>query len=210
MAWDQAQVQQAQNALPTDFAALDSQLAQRNDFNSGRFANDDKLHVVFYMRPWLNEEKSVVANRPIYEDKEYIRILIPGDKQNIVDRVAEDFDRQRFPTHYAKFKAGVEQITGTPLLNTGIFSPAKCEEYVAIGIRTAEQMAGAADNLAPRIMGFHGDKQAAQRWLDKQQGTEVLASQIDALKAELAQLRELSVEHEQKRGPGRPKRAVAE
>jgi hypothetical protein len=188
MAWNEQEVQAAQNAVPTDFSAFDRQLQFISDGNAQRFAGDSRLYVTFYMRPLVNDEKSQQAGRPIFEDREFIRIMIPGDKQNIIDRVAEDFDRQRFPQHYERFRAGVEQVIGTPLEHTGIFPPSKCEEYKAVGIRTVENMAAAADNLAPRFMSFHQDKQAAQAWLAKRSSSEVLLAQIEELKRQVAAL----------------------
>jgi hypothetical protein len=188
MAWNEQEVQAAQNAVPTDFALLDSQLQAMSSGNVQRFAGDSRLHVTFYMRPLVNDEKSQQAGRPIFEDREFIRIMIPGDKQNIIDRVAEDFDRQRFPQHYEKFRAGAEQIIGTLLEHSGLFPPSKREEYKAVGIRTVEHMADAPDNLAPRFMSFHQDKQAARAWLDKRSSNEALLAQIEDLKRQVAAL----------------------
>lgn len=190
MAWDQTELAAAQNAEQTNFAILDAQLAGRSDYNVNRFAGDSRLHVSFSMRPLFNEEESGKAQRPIYEDREFIQIMIPGDKQNIILRVAEDFDRQRFPEHYAKFKAGASQVIGTPLANAGIFPASRCEEFAHFGIRTVEQLANANDNLAPRFMGFHGDKAAAQKWLDKLTGGEALLKKIEVLEAQLSALKE--------------------
>jgi len=196
MAWDQTEVAAAQNAEQTNFSMLDAQLAGRSDYNVNRFAGDSRLHVAFSMRPLVNEEESAKAQRPIYEDREFIQIMIPGDKQNIILRVAEDFDRQRFAEHYAKFKAGASQVIGTPLANAGIFPASRCEEFAHFGIRTVEQLANANDNLAPRFMGFHGDKAAAGKWLARLSSGDVLLKKIEELESQVRELKSAPSEPE--------------
>ena len=50
-----------------------------------RYAMDSKLYVKFYTRPVMHGFKSNEAGRPIYEDKEYIQIIVPGDSKTTVD-----------------------------------------------------------------------------------------------------------------------------
>lgn len=170
-------IEALQNATPTDWASHDQQLARDSDWNANRYAMDSKLHVQFYMKPFLDQKASAEAGRPIYKDTEFIRIMLPGDKQNIIDRqvgVVED-ERRRFAQHYAKFKAGqAEQIVGTPLTLAPFLSPAQAEEYKFFNIRTVEQLASAPDSIGTKFMGFNQHKQKAQAFLDASTGAEAV------------------------------------
>jgi hypothetical protein len=90
--------------------------------------------------------KSHEAGRPIYEDREYVSIMVKGqDKQVFVREVAEE-DRRRFPNAYAAFKKGVEAPTiGTPVEMLGV-GPSSVEMMRMKGIRTVEDLAGLSDD----------------------------------------------------------------
>lgn len=198
-----------QNATPTDWSNYDKELAARSDYDQNRFAMDKKLHVQFYMKPMLNQEKSAAAGRAIYEDTEFIRIMLPGDKQNIIDRKVGlvENERERFPEHYAKFKAGqAEQVVGTPLQLLPFLSPAQVEEYKFFNIRTVEQLAAASDSIGTKFMGFNQHKQKAQAFLDATTGAEAVGAMREELEeskkvmaAMQEQLKELTAAAAQKK-----------
>ena len=188
MALDAQQVEVLQNSTPTNWAALDAQLAARSNWDTNRFADDGKLHVKFFMKAQIDQEASVEANRPIYRDVEFIEIMVPGDKHNIICRPVWDQDIMRFPKQYDLFKAGnAEQLTGTPLRVMPGLTDALIEELAYLKIRTVEQLAGMADSNL-RFMGARDLKTAAQKFLDKSQSSEVLIDQIEQLKAQVAEL----------------------
>src|SRR6478752_3026619 len=94
-------------------------------------AGDERLFVIFYMGILKNETRSIDEARPIFDDVEHVRIIIPGDKQNIVDRPARDTDRQRFAKQYAAFKQGKseeDQVSGTRLTEWPFLTRGQCEE----------------------------------------------------------------------------------
>jgi hypothetical protein len=141
--------------------------------DDGRFQNDKKLHVRFFVKPMMNRSKSRHAGRPIYEEIEMIEIMVPGDKHSIPVRRARQLDKARFSRQYQAFKAGKEdQQSGTPLSVVPFMTPAKAEEYKFFHIATVEQLAGAADSSAAAgaVMGFQGDKQKAQAYLQMSEG----------------------------------------
>lgn len=174
------QVDVMQNAEATNWDKFNQELVRVSDENANRFAMDNRLHVRFFMKPMINLEKSQEANRAIYEDREMIEIMIPGDKQNIVCHVVEDFDRNRFPGLYERFKAGREQVIGTPLIAAGFLSPAQCEEYRFFNVITVEQLANAADSVGNKFMGFHDHKRKAKEWLERATGVEALRDTYNA------------------------------
>jgi hypothetical protein len=70
----------------------------------------------FFWKDKKNNFKSEKENRPIYDRKEYVRVLVPGDRHSIPEREITDKDRQRWPRQYAMWKQGQEVgHEGTPL-----------------------------------------------------------------------------------------------
>jgi len=185
-ALDAAQVEALQNSTPTDWNALDAQLRERSNWDTNRFAGDDKLHVKFFTKAYRNDEKSMEANRPIYEDKDCIQIMVPGDKHNIIIRPVWDQDLQRWPQKWAQYKSGKEQIqTGTPLSRAPFMTEGAVEELAYLNIRTVEQLANLSDGNMP-FMGAADYKRMAQDFLKKATSTDVLLERLAELEAKLA------------------------
>lgn len=133
-------------------------------------AGDDSLFVVFYMGVLKNEPKSIEAGRPIFDDVECIRIIVPGDKNNIIDRPARADDKRRFGKQYQLFKDGRkedEQISGTRLTEWPFLTRAQCEEFRYLGIHTVEQLAEVRDDITSRVPGMVQLKEHAKVWLGK-------------------------------------------
>lgn len=188
-AMDAAQVEALQNSTPTDFAALDAQLRERSNWDTNRFAGDDKLHVKFFTKAYRNDEKSLEANRPIYEDKDCIQIMVPGDKHNIIIRPVWDQDIQRWPQKWAQYKAGREQIqSGTPLNRAPFMTEGAVEELAYLNIRTVEQLANLSDGNMP-FMGAAEYKRMAQDFLKRSTSTDALLERLAAMEAELTKLK---------------------
>lgn len=176
------QVEAMQNSSPTDWSALDAQMGQRSSGDANRFSQDGKLHVRFFMKPRLNPDKSNEANRPIYEDTEYLEVMMPGEKNNIVIRPTRVGDSQRFHQQYQLFKQGQsEQLVGTPLKVLPFLSEAQIEELAWFKIRTVEQLAELSDNA--QFMGAVELKNKARRWLDLSRSNESLHTELVAQKA---------------------------
>jgi hypothetical protein len=178
-----------ESLAPTDWSTVKEPMTEQD----ARYAMDSKLYVNFYLRPVLQQTESDQANRPIFKDVEHIRIMVPGDKLSIVDRIASNDDKSRFADHYAKFTAGqAEQVVGTRLEMVPWMSRSKVEEYKYFGIITVEQLASAGDNVGQKFMGFQQDKQRAQAFLDAASGTNARVTELEEqvrqlLAAQLAQ-----------------------
>lgn len=158
---------------PSDFAKPDET----------RFAADNKLYVEFYRKPILQPGKSREAGRAVYEEVDYVRIHVPGDKSSVIERPLSEQDVFRFQDRYNKWKAGqAEAVVGTPLSALPGMSPSKVEEYKFFKIITVEQLAEANDNLGGKFMSFQTDKQRAKAFM------EVAANNapIEKMNAELA------------------------
>lgn len=135
-----------------------------------REAGDDKLLVKFYMGVVQDEAATVEQGRPIFRDVEFVKIITPGDKTNIIDQPARDIHRQRFPRHYAKFKQGIEgdeQTEGTRLSEWPLLTRAQAEELRHMQILTVEQLANVRDDIMLKTPGMAKLKREAGIWLGK-------------------------------------------
>mgnify|MGYP000358408701 CR=1 FL=1 len=158
---------------PSDFAKPDET----------RFAADNKLYVEFFRKPVMQPGKSREAGRAVYEEIDYVRIHVPGDKSSVIERPMSEQDVFRFQDRYNKWKSGQsEAVTGTPLSALPGMNAAKVEEYKFFKIITVEQLAEANDNLGGKFMSFQQDKQRAKAFM------EVAANNapIEKMNAELA------------------------
>jgi hypothetical protein len=167
--------------------------------DQARFAMDNKLLVQFYVRPIHNAFKSAEQGRPIYEEEEYIKVIIPGDSKTTVDCPVDDTFRTRFAKQYERFKKGIaEAVTGTPLEMWPQMSVGMVAEMKAINVSTVEQLAGLSDAVSQKIMGFHDLRRKAQAFLDAAAGEAVnnklqselekRDNEIELLKAQMQQL----------------------
>lgn len=131
--------------------------------NRNGFDQDSKLFVSFSMRPHPNKAKSEKEGRPIYEQREYITIMVPGDKTNVVCRPVQELDRRRFHAKYAAFKAGNQDVvTGTPLDTVPWITREQVEELKYFNVRTLENLADLADVHAQKFMGINSLRQRAR------------------------------------------------
>lgn len=112
------------------------------------------LHIEFFIEPRENPAKSRKEGRPIYEDKEFVRIKFVGDpKKELVEFAHVKFDRDRatgewvtyaqaFHKHYEAFKTGeAVKGEGTPLEELPFINASKRAELKALHIHNAEALA---------------------------------------------------------------------
>lgn len=151
--------------------------------NESRFAGDERLYIEFFREPMMNPGKSRESGRAVYEERDFVRIHVPGDKTSVVVKPMNEFYAQRFRTRYEKWKAGKDEaIVGTPLTALPGMTPAKVEEYKYFKVVTIEQLAEAPDGLGQKFMSFHADKQRAKSFLEVAKGN----APIEKMNAELA------------------------
>jgi hypothetical protein len=136
--------------------------------NKNAGAGDETLAVKFYISPLQNEQKSKLEGRPIFEDREFIKIMIPGSKSNVIDRLARPTDIARFPEHHRRFKARMDQdlVEGTRLEEWPGITRGQCEEMKFFNVFTVEQLANLAASSAGNIMGIEALKTKANAYLD--------------------------------------------
>lgn len=163
---------------------------------------DLTLGVEFFMKPVELPAKSKEAGRPIFEDREMVRIVFPGDskREHVAPANEMHFVSQhrrqmtyaeRFADTYRRFKdANSDQIVGTPITHLPFLTEARRAEFRAAGIKTAEQLAGLPDVTIKKMgPGFREFVTQAKAYLKAAEGTAqftAMQEQIDALKAQIA------------------------
>lgn len=159
------------------------------------FQQDRRLHVTFYRKAVKNNFKSEQAGRPIYEERDYIRIFIPGDRNSNLDVPATEHYQQRFAQQWDRYQKGQNQLgMGTPLETWGSLTVSQVAELKAMHVHTVEQLAEMSDAMAQKVMGNFAIREKARAFLDK----EAELQRASSLKNELA-LRDASIEEQKGR-----------
>ena len=167
---------------------------------------DSQLHVEFY------EHK----DEP-YKGKPFVRIVVPGDKTNVIDQPVKEYHKSRFPRQwlYFQMKNSGDQVVGTMLeawnqaqpleLTTG-----QMEELQILKFRTVEQVATASDAQLQRVgMGAVGIRERARTYLASKNQTQTnhelvkTQNELAELKAQMAQFMagQTATSIPKKRGP---------
>jgi hypothetical protein len=132
-----------------------------------RFAEDNKLYVTLYRKAVKNEFKSLQENRPVFEEKDYIRIIVPGDKNSEVDTPVDEFYINRFKDKYNAYKKGQgNKRVGTPLEAWPTIGLAQVAELNALKLTMVEDIANCSGALGQKIMGFHDLQRRAIAFLE--------------------------------------------
>lgn len=155
-------------------------------------AKNTELAVSFELYPVKNEQKSLLEGRPIVEDVEYIRIRIPGQRDEI-HRALRESDKKRFPLQYAAWKANAQTggQVGTLLSDAPFVSKAQVIELEFFGCKTVEQLAGMSDAAAQNVGPIRELRAKAQAWLKAAQGNAPLEQMHAALKQKDEELQAL-------------------
>ena len=143
-------------------------------FNASNLTfGDERLGVQFYNRVVEDVEATLREGRKCFKSREYVRIMVPGDRSNIVDRpvqktgILPSDDTLRFQQQYARFKARQEQpmAEGTPLGLWPLISETLVEEMKYVNIFTVEQLAEINDSFVGKIPRGSELKRRAQEFV---------------------------------------------
>ena len=179
--------------------------------------NRGKMAVFFHAVQVKNNFKSDVEKRPIFEEKIFIKKLVPGDSTLVIDRPVRETDIEEFPVEWARFEQKKEQkVAGTPIEAWAIISDTQKAEFKAMHIYTIDQLANLPDNAGDKIMGFNDLRTKARAFIAAAQDAAMfdkIRAETDAKLAqqeeEMAQLRALVTELSAKKA-GRPKKELVE
>jgi hypothetical protein len=179
--------------------------------------NRGKMAVFFHTVQVQNNFKTMTEKRPIFEEKIFLKKLVPGDSTLVVDRPMREQDIDEFPIEWARFEQKKEQkISGTPIDVWSVISETQKAEFKALHIFTIDQFAQLADSVGNKIMGFNDLRDKARAFIAAAKDSAVfdkIRAETDAKLAqqeeEMAQLRELVNQLSAKKS-GRPKKELVE
>lgn len=135
------------------------------------------------------------AGHPIFEDVDFIEIMIPGDMTNVIVRPATDKDKQIYASLYNQYKQGLEpSADGVPVEEWSRLTRAQAANYKALNFQTVEQIANMTDAVFSKVgMGAQADRTAAKAYLALAQDSALAQKQaltIERQDAEMADLKE--------------------
>ena len=156
-----------------------------DDRQQGAQPGDERLYVKFYMGSTPDSAATLREGRPMYKSVPFVKILVPGDRNTVIDTFADAKYKSRFPRQWSAFEAKDSQdIQGTLLTETPLVTRAQAEELEYFKVYTVEQLADCNDNLATKISRFHELKRAAQTYV-AQAKDGALAQKLGAENADL-------------------------
>lgn len=170
---------------------------------------ESTLNVSFYTEAVEFKAESEKAGRPVFKDVPFVRILVPADVTNIIERKATKEDEQKFPRAWARFKAEqTEGVEGMPLEQWPQITRSLLKELKYYEVHTVEQLAGLSDGQVARLgMGFTDYRNKAKAYLAAAAGTADVTAQAaenERLKQQMADLQAQIVALGTEKKRGRP------
>lgn len=131
---------------------------------------DARLFVKFYMGNRENVLKSAEAGHPVFDDVPFVRIIVPGDKNTVIDTPVRDEHKARFPQVWERFQqsnGNGESLSGMPIREWSAVTRGQCEELAYLNIHTVEQLSAVSDSNGAKIMNFHELRRKALAYLEQ-------------------------------------------
>jgi hypothetical protein len=156
-----------------------------------RHSHDSRMNVKFTRRAVKNEPASVEAGYPVFDERDYVTIQIPGDATSSYDAVVTREHQSRWPAKWAAYKAGTDQsLVGTSLEKLPGMSVSLIATFGSIGVHTVEQLADLSDGNTNGILGINELRRKAKAYLQIAKGDAVKenTSDIAALQKQVAEL----------------------
>lgn len=121
----------------------------------------------FYAKSELMPFASKEAGRPIYEPRDFVKLVTPGERDE-VDREVQEWDKRAYREQWIQYKEQREQVAeGTPLLHLFPGNPEIVDNLRGLKFQTIEQLAEAPDTALKAIaMGAYDYQAKARRFLE--------------------------------------------
>lgn len=112
-----------------------------------------KVFVEFRMDSVPSQFQSEAAGHPVFVEKPFIMITIPGQPNTVIDTVADLEYQHRFPEQWARFKAGnvAEVINGWRLESWPAVNTAQVKTLKHMGVHTVEMLADMSDAACQNV-----------------------------------------------------------
>lgn len=143
----------------------------------------DNIIPRFYLKPIRNNFLSKEQQREVYEDKEYVELIIPGDRNAIVHEAVKDHHRDRWPDRYRAWKESREApVEGTPIEEWSVLGASQVMEFKSHHVRTVEQFASLSDGQLQAVcpMGGFELRKKAQQFVSGQTQAEARIAELEA------------------------------
>lgn len=151
--------------------------------------------VEFYRDAVQNNFKSAQEGRPIFDEKDFIRITTPGDTRTVVVEQVNSMHQRQYPRAWEAYSKGMDEIQeGTPISQWNQASLSQAKELAHFNVRTVEQLAGVSDgHLQHMGPGYQALRARAQQYLSASKGEAdetALARENEQLREQVALLKE--------------------
>ena len=186
------------------------------------YVESQKVFVEFRMDSVPSQFQSEAAGHPVFVEKPFIVITIPGQPNTVIDTVADETYQRRFPEQWARFKAGnvSEVINGWRLESWPTVNTAQVKTLKHMGVHTVEMLADMSDAACQNVgMGTMELRTKARAAVDAAAGgaqaeqhaaeNKRLRDEMETLRAQVAAMaaaQEAGSEAPAPRRPGRPAR----
>jgi hypothetical protein len=180
-------------------------------------SNRGKMAVFFHAVQVQNNFLTAQEKRPIFQERIFLKKLVPGDNTLTIDRPMREQDIEDYPVEWARFEQKKEAtVAGTPIEVWNAISETQKAEFKALNIFTIDQFAQLADIAGNKIMGFNDLREKARTFIAASQDSEIFDKiraetdkKLQAQEVEMAELRAMIAELTAKKS-GRPKKELVE
>lgn len=162
------------------------------EVEAGMPPNTEAVTVAFGMYPKVNTAKTAAAGYEVFEEIEFVKIRVPGDRHFEYFQPATDSHRRRFPKAYHSFKERTEGragIVGMPIEQWPAVNRSQGMTLKGAGIHTVEELAAVGEQNVDRL-GLNGRelRDRARTYIATAKDTaeaQRIAAERDALQAQL-------------------------
>jgi len=180
-------------------------------------SNRGKMAVFFHAVQVQNNFLTAQEKRPIFQERIFLKKLVPGDNTLTIDRPMRQQDVEDYPVEWARFEQKKEAtVAGTPIEVWNAISETQKAEFKALNIFTIDQFAQLADIAGNKIMGFNDLREKARAFIAASQDSQMFdkiraetEKKLQAQDVEMAELRAMIAELTAKKS-GRPKKELVE
>ena len=180
-------------------------------------SNRGKMAVFFHAVQVQNNFLTAQEKRPIFQERIFLKKLVPGDNTLTIDRPMREQDIEDYPVEWARFEQKKEaKVAGTPIDVWSAISETQKAEFKALNIFTIDQFAQLADIVGNKIMGFNDLREKARAFIAASQDSQMFDkiraetdAKLQAQDVEMAELRAMIAELTAKKS-GRPKKELVE
>ena len=180
-------------------------------------SNRGKMAVFFHAVQVQNNFKTAQEKRPIFQERIFLKKLVPGDNTLTIDRPMREQDIEDYPVEWARFEQKKEEtVPGTPIEVWSAVSETQKAEFKALNIFTIDQFAQLSDIAGNKIMGFNDLRDKARAFIAAAQDSQMFdkiraetEKKLQAQDVEMAELRAMIAELTAKKS-GRPKKELVE